>query len=167
MSGARRCAAAFSAAALSLVAGVGLLGCSGEPGPATAASTEAAVESSEPPEPTQLARHRQIQLMNEPASGVASLDLDAQAGLVHVTVAFTVVAPDGRRTAGYDFDPHPRALEGREPLQLGVGHSQEEASVMYEVAPDAGSLWADVMAGRAGLAFTRVDGTPEERLSGW
>lgn len=96
-----------------------------------------------------------------------SLELDALAGVVLAEVSLKVVSPDGRRTAGYDYEPHARALDGRQALQLGVGQSEDDAVIMYEVLPDAGGLWADVMAGRTTLAFTRVHGTPEERFSGW
>lgn len=117
--------------------------------------------------PTQLAEHRQLLLEDEPASCTVALDLDRVAGLALAEVVLTVVAPDGQRSAEYAYGPLPATLERAEPLRLGVGETEQEALVMYEVAPLEGSLWADVMASRSSLTLTRVHGTPEERLGGW
>lgn len=150
-----------------VVAGLTVAACSGGSGSAVGVTSQAPASPQVSPPPTQLAQHKQLLLEDEPASCSVSLELDDTNGLVHADIALTVVGPDGIRSARYEFESQARSLEGSVPLRLGVGESEAEASIMYELEPDAGRLWADVMADRATLTFTRVAGTPEERLGGW
>lgn len=141
-----------------------LLGCADEHD-VPAAST-AHVSGFEQPS-TELASQRELLLENKPAVASVSMRLDALAGNATAEVQLTVVAPNDRRDATYDYGPLVCALEGREPLQLGVGTSQQDALVMYLIEPEDEALWAHVMAGSASLDLTRVHGTPEERVAGW